>query len=58
MAEGVCYDTTLARHQEALKLLRARMRRFGVTRAPDGDDDAGWGDALIAALVANQSAIE
>lgn len=50
-AEGVCYETTLERHQEALRLLRARMRRFGVTRAPDVEDDAGWGDALIAALV-------
>lgn len=50
-AEGICYETTLERHQEAVRLLRARLRRFGVTRAPEPDDDAGWGDALIAAIV-------
>ena len=50
-AEGVCYDTLLERHQEAVKLLRARLRRYGINKAPEACDEAGWGDALIAALI-------
>jgi DNA-directed RNA polymerase specialized sigma subunit len=50
-AEGVCYETTLERHQEALKLLRARLRRYGIVKAPEPCDEAGWGDALVAALL-------
>ena len=52
-AEGVFYDTVLERHQEAMKLLRARLRRYGISKAPDTRDEAGWGEALIAALVGN-----
>ena len=52
-AEGVYYDTLLDRHQEAVKLLRARLRRYGISNAPEACDEAGWGDALIAALLAN-----
>jgi RNA polymerase sigma factor (sigma-70 family) len=50
-AEGVCYETSLERHQEAVRLLRARLRRHGIAKAPEACDEAGWGDALIAALV-------
>ena len=50
-AEGACYDTILEKHQKAVKLLRARLSRHGITQVPDVDDEAGWGDALIAALV-------
>ena len=50
-AEGVCYDTMLERHQEAVKLLRARLRRYGITKAPESYDEGEWGEALIAALV-------
>jgi RNA polymerase sigma factor (sigma-70 family) len=53
-AEGVCYTTLLERHQEAVKLLRARLRRHGVSKVPEACDEAGWGEALIAALMANQ----
>jgi hypothetical protein len=49
-AEGIGYDTALDRHQEAVKLLRARLRRYGVHKAPEVRDEAGWGEALMAAL--------
>lgn len=49
-AEGVCYEVSLERHQEALKLLRARLRRYGISKAPEVCDEAGWGNALMAAL--------
>ncbi len=52
-AEGVCYETLLDRHQEAVRLLRARLRRYGISNAPEACDEAGWGDALIAALIAS-----
>jgi RNA polymerase sigma factor (sigma-70 family) len=49
-AEGIGYDTALDRHQEGMKLLRARLRRYGVHTAPEVRDEAGWGEALMAAL--------
>ncbi len=51
-AEGVCYDVILVKHQKAVKLLRARLSRYGISKAPDVEEESEWGEALMAALTA------